>query len=131
MHKTFKMFAIAMISATGTLMTTAFAAPNKTTSQEENIDVSQERVSLEEIATVYNLSKLCPSLVKDKAQFEKAYQVELKKVLPNETKPKNYVQNLAKQADFQQKLKDVQASTAKFSDKENTEMCQEIADYRY
>lgn len=120
-----------MISATGTLMTTAFAAPNKTTSQEENIDVSQERVSLEEIATVYNLSKLCPSLVKDKAQFEKAYQVELKKVLPNEAQPKNYVQNLAKQADFQQKLKDVQASTAKFSNKENTEMCQEIADFRY
>lgn len=131
MHKTFKMFAVAIITASGALMTTAFAASNKTTDQEENIDVSQERASLEEIATVYNLSKLCPSLVKDKAQFEKAYAIELKKVLPNEAQPKSYVQNLAKQADFQKKLKEVKASTAQFSTKENTEMCQELADYRY
>lgn len=131
MHMSLKMLSISLISASTFLITPAFAASKKVPAQEQNIDVSQDQASLEEIATVYNLSKLCPSLVKDKATFEKAYDVELKKVLPNEANPKTFVQTLAKQKDFQLKLKDVQKASAKFSKKENAEMCQEVADYRY
>lgn len=131
MHMSLKMLSIGLISVSSFLITPAFAASKKNQTQEQNIDVSQSQASLEEIATVYNLSKLCPSLVKDKLTFEKAYDVELKKVLPNEADPKTYVQTLAKQKNFQAKLKEVQKASAKFSKKENTEMCQEVADYRY
>ena len=131
MRLTLKILTLSLISASTLLITPAFAASNKTQSHEQNIDISQEKASLEEIATVYNLSKLCPSLVKDKATFEKAYNVELKKVLPDQSNPKTYMQSLVKQKDFQQKLKDVQKASSKFSKKENTEMCQEVADYRY
>ncbi len=131
MHMTLKMLSISLISVSFLAISPAFAASKKTQTEDQNIDVSQDQASLEEIATVYNLSKLCPSLVKDKATFEKAYDVELKKVLPNESNPKTFVQTLAKQKDFQLKLKDVQKASSKFSKKENAEMCQEVADYRY
>lgn len=133
MRMTLKKLTLSLISASCLLASPAFAASDKKAKavHEENIDVSQDQISLEEIATVYNLSKLCPSLVDDKTKFEKAYEIELKKVLPNEANPKTAVQSLVKQSDFKQKLKEVQNASAKFSKKENTEMCQEVADYRY
>lgn len=132
MRMTLKMLSISLISASSFLMTQSFAAPNKAAS-EENIDVTQEQISLDEIATVYNLSLICPSLIdnKDSKKFNHNYDIELKKVLPNETNPQEAIKQLSKQKDFKNSLKQIQAESKRFGDKENKEMCQEVVDYNY
>jgi len=91
MYSTVKILTLSLITASSFLMSQTFAAPSKSAqvTNEENIDVTQEKISLNEIATVYNLSLLCPSLIdsKDNNKFKHNYNIELKKVLPNESNP--------------------------------------------
>lgn len=132
MRMSFKMLTLSLISASSFLMTQTFAAPNKAAS-EENIDVTQEQISIGEIATVYHLSLICPSLIddKDSKKFKHNYDIELKKVLPNEANPQEAIKQLSKQKEFKTSLKQIQADSKRFGDKENKEMCQEVVDYNY
>ena len=132
MRMSFKMLTLSLITASSFLMTQTFAAPNKA-ANEENIDVTQEQISMGEIATVYNLSLMCPSLIddKDNNKFKHNYDIELKKVLPNEANPQEAIKKLSKQKDFKTSLKQIQADSKRFGDKENKEMCQEVIDCNY
>lgn len=134
MRSTLKMLTLGLVTASSLLMTQTFAAPSKASkATDENIDVSQETISLDEIATVYNLSLVCPSLIhsRDSSKFQHNYNIELKKVLPNEANPKEAVKQLSKRQDFKVALKQIQADSKRFGDKENKEMCQEVVDYKY
>lgn len=133
MRMTLKMLTLSLISASSLFMAHAYAAPSKVTSSNDNIDVTQEEIYTDEIATVYNLSLICPALLqeKDSEKFNKNYAIELKKVLPNEKNPQEAIKRISKQKDFKVSLKQIQADAKQFGDKENTKMCQEVADYNY
>ena len=125
MRAIFKMLLIGTMTAGSLALSPAFAA------DEEQIEVSADQISLDEVATVYYLSKLCPPLVDDKKKFAKAYAVELKNILPNESNPQAAIEKMAKDKDFQQKLTEIAQFADKFGTEENTAMCQEISNYQY
>ncbi|MBJ8450970.1 MCR_0457 family protein [Acinetobacter bereziniae] len=129
MRMTLKMLTLSLVSASGLFMTHAFAAPKDAASHEQNIEVTQQQVSKEELAAIYVLSDICPSLIKTDAAFDKGFNLLLKDYMPNDKNPKEALKTLAKQKDFQRALKEAKADAKKAGDTENTAICNDISRY--
>ena len=129
MRNTLKTFALGILASSLTLTPYAFAKDKKVDTSSENIDVTQQTVTQEELATVFTLSEVCPAFIKDKKKFDKAYTAELKKLLPNEKNPIEAVNKLSQQANFKKALKEARDVNKKAGEKENKEMCQQVVDF--
>lgn len=82
-----------------------------------------------QIATAQVLSEICPALltVKQKAQFQEAYQNQLKIFMPSSNDPNEALKQLASQKDYRATLQSVRAWTATFSASDNLVVCQQFA----
>jgi len=123
MRMTLKMLTLSLVSASGLFMTHAFAASDK-------IEVTQQQVSKEELAAIYVLSDICPSLIKTDAAFNKGFDHLLKDYMPNDKDPKATLKSLTKQKDFQRALKEAKSDAKKAGDAENTAICNDISHYQ-
>ena len=115
------------------LLTTAIMTLSVThaaTQQDENIEVTPtQKITQQELAAIYVLSEVCPSLVKENDQFKKGYAKLAQEYLPQEQDPVNALQKLSKQKNFKSILAEAKSDAKKAGDVKNKEICQELTTY--
>ena len=115
------------------LLTTALMTLSVThaaTQQDENIEVTPtQKITQQELAAIYVLSEVCPSLVKENDQFKKGYAKLAQEYLPQEQDPVNALQKLSKQKNFKSILAEAKSDAKKAGDAKNKEICQELTTY--
>ena len=115
------------------LLTTALMTLSVThaaTHQDENIEVTPtQKITQQELAAIYVLSEVCPSLVKENDQFKKGYAKLAQEYLPQEQDPVNALQKLSKQKNFKSILAEAKSDAKKAGDVKNKEICQELTTY--
>lgn len=115
------------------LLTTAlmtFSVTHAATQQDENIEVTpNQKITQQELAAIYVLSEVCPSLVKENDQFKKGYAKLAQEYLPQEQDPVSALQKLSKQKSFKSILAEAQSDAKKAGDVKNKEICQELTTY--
>ena len=115
------------------LLTTALMTLSVThaaTQQDENIEVTpNQKITQQELAAIYVLSEVCPSLVKENDQFKKGYAKLAQEYLPQEQDPINALQKLSKQKNFKSILAEAKSDAKKAGDVKNKEICQELTTY--
>ena len=110
------------------LFSTAYAKEQKNT-DDENIDVTQQQITHEELAAIYVLSDLCPKLVKDKKQFETGYAKLVHDYMPGQKNAVETLEKLSKEKSFKSVLKEARLDAKKAGDQENTEVCEDVSGY--
>lgn len=120
-----------LVKSFSALSLTAFALMTNTTyAADEKIEVTPTpQVTQQELAAIYVLSDLCPSLVSDKAKFEQGYAKLAKEYLPNEQNPVSALEKRSKQKDFSKILNEAQSDAKKAGQEKNQEICQELTTY--
>lgn len=100
--------------------------PNK---QEIMIDMSQVSTTKNEIAVLQVLSEICPPMLNKNQQqgFASAYNVELQRLMPTISNPKQAIQYLSTQADYKQILAETRQWTLQYPTAENKEICIDLA----
>ena len=118
-----------------TLLTTLFLSSTLFTVQNtfaanENIEVTPiQNVTGHELAAIYVLSEICPSMVSDQAKFTAGYQKLVREYLPREQNPTATLELLSKQANFKNILAEAQSDAKAAGDDKNKEICQELTTY--
>lgn len=98
--------------------------------QDENIEVTPiQKVTQQELAAIYVLSEVCPSLVKNDAQFSKGYSKLAHEYLPQEKDAVSALNKLSKEKKFKSILTEARSDAKKAGDAKNKEICQELMTY--
>ena len=98
--------------------------------KDENIEVTPlQQVTQQELAAIYVLSEVCPSLVSDQSQFENGYNTLAKEYLPQQKNPTEYLKSLSKERKFKPILAEAQADAKKAGKAKNQEICKELSTY--
>lgn len=98
--------------------------------KDENIEVTPlQQVTQQELAAIYVLSEVCPSLVSDQNQFENGYNTLAKEYLPQQKNPAEYLKSLSKEKKFKPILAEAQADAKKAGKAKNQEICKELSTY--
>jgi len=119
----FQALTFCAISAATLLRTSAFAA-------DENINVTPtQQVTKQELAAIYVLSEICPSMVKDKSQFNQGYTKLVTEYMPGQRNPVESLNQMAKQNDFRNILAEAQSDAKKAGKKKNQVICNELTTY--
>ncbi|NHB57754.1 MCR_0457 family protein [Acinetobacter shaoyimingii] len=123
---------LAFLTLTSSMMlsTWGFAKDNTEKDKAENIDVTQQQVTKEELAAIYVLSEICPKLIKVDDEFKTGYTHLLKDYLPNEKSPQTTLNSLAKQKDFKAALKQARDDAKHATEKENQQICEDVKKYQ-
>ena len=115
------------------LLTTAVMSLSMTHAakqQDENIEVTPiQKVTQQELAAIYVLSEVCPSLVKDDAQFSRGYSKLAQEYLPQEKDAVSALSKLSKEKKFKSILAEARTDAKKAGDAKNKEICQELTTY--
>ena len=97
---------------------------------DENIEVTPiQKVTQQELAAIYVLSEVCPSLVKDEAQFSRGYSKLAQEYLPQEKDAVSTLSKLSKEKKFKSILAEARTDAKKAGDSKNKEICQELTTY--
>ncbi|TCM67725.1 hypothetical protein EC844_10719 [Acinetobacter calcoaceticus] len=113
-----------------TLIAPAYAASEKAQSQNENIEVTQQQVTPEELAAIYVLSDICPTLLDKDAKFDAGLEQLLHDYMPGEKQPLAALKKLSKQSSFKPALKQAQEDAKKAGEKANRDICQDVVNYQ-
>lgn len=98
--------------------------------KDENIEVTPlQQVTQQELAAIYVLSEVCPSLVSDQSQFKNGYNTLAKEYLPQQKNPTEYLKSLSKEKKFKPILAEAQADAKKAGKAKNQEICKELSTY--
>ncbi|CAB1211591.1 MCR_0457 family protein [Acinetobacter bouvetii] len=98
--------------------------------QDENIEVTpMQQVTQQELAAIYVLSEVCPSLIEDKAQFEKGYSKLAQEHLPAEKDAVSALSKLIKEKKFKPILAEARSDAKNAGDAKNQEICKELTAY--
>ena len=98
--------------------------------QDENIEVTPtQKITQQELAAIYVLSEVCPSLVKNDADFEKGYSKLAHEYLPQEKDAVSALSKLSKEKKFKSILAEARSDAKKAGDAKNKEICQELMTY--
>lgn len=125
-----KLFSLGILSTTFAIAPFAFAEKPVAANNAENIDVTQQQVTKDELAAIYVLSEVCPKLTKQDDQFRLGYSNLLKDYMPNDKTPEASLKKLMKQSSYAQALKQAELDAKNAGDKGNTEVCEDVKNYQ-
>lgn len=101
-----------------------------TNAKDANIEVTPiQDVTHQELAAIYVLSEICPSLVSDKKQFDAGYKNLVTEYLASEKDPVAALNLLSKQTSFKPILDEAKSDAKKAGDEKNKAICKEVATY--
>ncbi len=115
--------------ATGLIISTFCQANANNYNDTLAIDTSESYIRKYEVAVLHVLSEICPPMLTKAQQreFSKAYDKELKSLLPNLNNPKQALQYLSTQQDYQKILADERKlAFERYSKEENKKTCEEL-----
>ncbi len=121
---------MALVCGSSLALTTAHAANDKNKSNDENIEVTQQHVTQEELAAIYVLSEVCPKLLDKGQDFNQGYNNLLKDYMPGVQNPSSSLKALSKEKAFQPILKEARSDAKKAGDKANLGVCQDVVNYQ-
>lgn len=127
-NKIAKFCSFGLLSASIAFSATAFAE-KKPEASAENIDVTQTTITKDELAAIYVLSEICPSLIQTDDKFDAGYSKLLKDYLPQEKSPQTAIKTTVEQASFKEALAQARADVKSAGDKVNTQVCNDVKDY--
>lgn len=129
-NKILKLCSLALLSSTLAFVPTAFAKKEeKKDIPQENIDVTNQQVTKDELAAIYVLSEVCPSIIKQDKKFDAGYARLLKDYMPKEKNPESTLTSLVKQSSFKQALEQARQDAKAAGDKGNAQVCEDVKDY--
>lgn len=102
---------------------------SQTHAADENIDVTQASVTNEELAAIFVLSEVCPTLDHAGDQFDQGYAKLVKAYLPNEKKPVAALNTIVQQDKFKAALDEARNDAKKASDADNIQICQDVTNF--
>ena len=101
------------------------------TAQSSNHEVTPEQyVTQEELAAIYVLSEICPSLTTHQQDFQHGYQALLQEYLPHIANPSEALHRLMTQPNSAPILKEAQQDADRAGEAKNAQICQELTTYR-
>ncbi|WP_019673547.1 MCR_0457 family protein [Psychrobacter lutiphocae] len=97
------------------------------------VDLAGTTATKHEIAVLQVLSEICPPMLNNqqKSNFYKAYNYELKQMLPTIENPKAAIQYLSTQQDYKTILSSMRSWTMGFSPEENLALCTDLANTEF
>ncbi|WP_338558849.1 MCR_0457 family protein [Acinetobacter sp. KS-LM10] len=128
-NKLTAMLAAGILSTSFAMSSTAFAEQNKADIK-ENIEVTQQNVTKDELAAIYVLSEVCPPLVPQDDKFKAGYNSLLKDYLPNEKSPDAALKSLVKQSAFKTALEQARLDAKTAGEQGNKKVCNDVKDYQ-
>jgi peptidoglycan hydrolase CwlO-like protein len=106
-----------------------FAADKKTVAEKIEVTPISEDVTKEELAAIYVLSEICPSLIGKDLKFNKAYEQLVKAYLSNEDDAVDVLKKRANSKDFKAALKEARNDAKAASDDDNRQICDDVRNY--
>lgn len=129
-NKLLKSLSVFALISTASAFSMTYAAKSDEVS--ENIEVTQQAVTPQELAAIHVLSEVCPKLIdqKDEQAFDEGYARLVKDYMPNESNPETALKKLSKQKSFQSILKEARSDAKKAGNKQNLAVCEDVKAYQ-
>jgi hypothetical protein len=122
--KALKMASLALLT------TLTFSFSHAEESKDENIEVTpNQTVTQQELAAIYVLSEICPSLVENKDGFEQGYAKLVQEHMPEEKNAVDALAKLSKAKAFKPILAEAKLDAQNAGNDKNQEICQELTSY--
>jgi hypothetical protein len=97
---------------------------------DNNIEVTpMQQVTPQELAAIYVISEVCPSLVSDQKKFNSGFEQLIQEYLPNEKEPVEALNKMAKTSDFKAILEEARADAKNAGTEKNQAICEELVTY--
>ena len=106
-----------------------FAADKKSVAEKIEVTPISEDVTKEELAAIYVLSEICPSLIGKDLKFNKAYEKLVKAYLSNEDDAVDVLKKRVKSKDFKAALEEARNDAKASSDNDNLQICDDVRNY--
>ena len=106
-----------------------FAADKKTVADKIEVTPISEDVTKEELAAIYVLSEICPSLIGKDLKFNKAYEKLVKAYSSNEDDAVDVLKKRVKSKDFKAALEEARNDAKAASDDDNRQICDDVRNY--
>ena len=106
-----------------------FAADKKSVAEKIEVTPISEDVTKEELAAIYVLSEICPSLIGKDLKFNKAYEKLVKAYLSNEDDAVDVLKKRVKSKDFKAALEEARNDAKAASDNDNLQICDDVRNY--
>lgn len=129
-NKLVKLLSLGILSTSFAMSPFAFAEKQKPADTSENIEVTQQQVTKDELAAIFVLSEICPKLTKKDDQFNSGYSQLLKEYMPTDKTPETSLKSLMKQSSYSPALKQARLDAKNAGDKENTAVCEDVKNYQ-
>ncbi|OTG86427.1 hypothetical protein B9T31_08005 [Acinetobacter sp. ANC 4558] len=101
-----------------------------TLADNKNIEVTpMQQVTAEELAVIYVLSEVCPSIVSNQAQFSSGYEKLVKEYLPEEKQPVEALKKLTQTPKFKPILDEARVDAKNAGTDKNKVICEELVTY--
>jgi hypothetical protein len=122
--KALKMASLALLT------TLTFSFSHAEESKDENIEVTpNQTVTQQELAAIYVLSEICPSLVENKDGFEQGYAKLVQEHMPEEKNAVDALAKLSQAKAFKPILAEAKLDAQNAGNDKNQEICQELTSY--
>ena len=115
---------------TATVVTPAtYAAEKKSSTEKIEVTPMADNVSDQELAAIYVLSEICPSLIGKDLKFNTAYENLAQAFLANEKDAVKMLYKRAKAKDFQVALTEARNDANAASEDDNRQICDDVRNY--
>lgn len=98
----------------------------------QQIEVTQNNIKItsEELAAIYVLSEICPTLIENQDQFNQGLETLAQEYLPNSQQAVTTLNELAQQQSFKAVLDEARQDAKKAGNKVNKSICEEVSVYK-
>ncbi|MBP6191553.1 MAG: hypothetical protein KA406_07050 [Acinetobacter sp.] len=117
-----------LITAT-VIMPATYAAEKKSNTEKIEVTPMADNVSDQELAAIYVLSEICPSLIGKDLKFNTAYENLAQAFLANEKDAVKMLNKRAKAKDFQVALTEARNDANAASEDDNRQICDGVRNY--
>lgn len=110
-------------------MPATYAAEKKSNTEKIEVTPMADNVSDQELAAIYVLSEICPSLIGKDLKFNTAYENLAQAFLANEKDAVKMLNKRAKAKDFQVALTEARNDANAASEDDNRQICDDVRNY--
>ena len=125
----FASLGLSLLIAATVVMPATYAAEKKSSTEKIEVTPMADNVSDQELAAIYVLSEICPSLIGKDLKFNTAYENLAQAFLANEKDAVKMLNQRAKAKDFQVALTEARNDANAASEDDNRQICDDVRNY--
>ena len=125
----FASLGLSLLIAATVVMPATYAAEKKSSTEKIEVTPMADNVSDQELAAIYVLSEICPSLIGKDLKFNTAYENLAQAFLANEKDAVKMLNKRAKAKDFQVALTEARNDANAASEDDNRQICDDVRNY--